>query len=69
MTPTKPLHRLASVANEFIDLGRAEIAGIDSNEIFARASVDPFFRNTLAFPNNASADFCKSKFDKFTHRV
>src|SRR5438045_326467 len=65
--PAELLARLAGIADQEIDFGRTEIRRIDANDRFAGLPVDAGFRHALAAPLDASADFCESQLDEFTH--
>src|SRR3954454_6514911 len=67
--PAKFLARLAGIADQEIDFGRTKIRRIDPNDRFARLLVNAGFRHALAAPLDASADFCESQLDEFTHRA
>src|SRR4051794_22859342 len=67
--PAELLARLAGIADQEVDFGRTEIRRIDANDRFAGLPVDAGFRHALAAPRDASADFCESQLDEFTHRA
>src|SRR5665213_303752 len=61
--------RLAGVADQKIDLGGAEIDGIDPHQRLAGFPVDAGLIDALAAPFDAAADFRKRDFDEFAHRA
>src|ERR1700722_17846997 len=67
--PAELLARLAGVADQKIDFGRAEIHGIDANEDLAGFFVDTSLLDPLAAPLDAASDFGEGQFDEFAHRA
>src|SRR6202158_2227311 len=67
--PAELLARLAGVADQEIDFGRAEICRIDANAGLAGFSVDTGFLDPLAAPLDAAANLRECKFDEFSHRA
>src|SRR6185437_9546985 len=67
--PAELFPRLAGVAHQLVDFGRAKIGWIDANNGLAGFAVDRDFIDALAAPFDAAADFCKREFDKFAHRA
>src|SRR5882757_2754814 len=67
--PAELLVRLAGIADQKIDFGRAEIHRVDANDGLAGFLVDPGFVDALAAPFDAAADFGKCQFDEFAHRT
>src|SRR5260370_9733836 len=55
--PAELLPRLAGVADQEIDFGRAQIYGIAANQILAGFLVDAVLLNASAAPFDAAADF------------
>src|SRR6516165_139288 len=67
--PAELLPRLAGIADQKIDFGRAEINGIDADHGLAGFLVDAGLLHALAPPDDAAADFGKRQFDELTHRT
>src|ERR1700730_1882042 len=67
--PTKLGAGLGGVADQLIDLGRAEILRIDANHGLAGRFVHAGFLDALAAPLDAAADFRERDFDEFAHRA
>src|SRR5260370_39889600 len=67
--PAEFLARLAGVADQEIDFGRAEICRIDANDGLAGFSVNTGFLDPLAAPLDAAADVREGKFDEFPYRA
>src|SRR5579863_1718852 len=67
--PTELLERLRGVADQEIDLRRAEILRIDANDGLAGFPVDTGFVDALAPPLDRAADFLERQFDEFAHRT
>src|SRR5258708_39805818 len=67
--PAELLARLAGVADQEVDFGRAEIYGIDANHRLAGFLVDAGLLDALAAPFDAAADFRTSHFGEFAHRA
>src|ERR1700693_3386192 len=67
--PAELLARLAGVADQKIDFGRAEIHGIDANQDLAGFFVDAGLLDPLAAPLDAASDFGEAQFDEFAHRA
>src|SRR5580704_2926436 len=57
--PAKPLVCLARIAEQGIDLGRAEIAGIDLDQDLAALGIDARLLEALAPPGDRPADMRK----------
>src|SRR5580704_8157987 len=67
--PAEFLARLAGVADQEIDFGRAEIGRIDADQCLAGFAVDAGLIDALAAPFDAAAHFGESQFDEFAHRA
>src|SRR4029078_5132979 len=67
--PAELLARLAGVADQEVDFGRAEIDGIDPNQGLAGLPVDAVFIAALAAPFDAAAHFRKRQFHELAHRT
>src|ERR1700690_1228922 len=67
--PAELLPRLAGVADQKIDFGRAEIHGINTNGGLAGLPVDACLLDTLAAPLDAASDFGERQFHEFAHRT
>src|SRR5580693_3634825 len=66
--PAELLARLAGVADQFVNLGGAEIYRIDTNECLAGLAVDAGFLDALAAPLDGAAGFRERDLDEFAHR-
>src|SRR5215470_5034276 len=69
VAPAKLLVRLAGVAEQHLDLGRAEIARIDFNENLSGLGINPGFIDAFTTPRDLAAHMAESAFDEFTHRM
>src|SRR3984893_1500636 len=67
VTPAKLLVRLAGIAEQKIDLGRAEIARINFDQDFSGLGVDPGLLDAGAAPGDPTAHMAEGAFDEFTH--
>src|SRR5246127_1318555 len=67
--PAEFLTRLAGVADQEVDLGRAEICRIDAHHGLAGLAIGAGFLDPLAAPLNAAADLGEGKLDEFAHRA
>src|SRR5262249_11001815 len=67
--PTELLPRLAGVADQEVDLGRAEIARIDPYHDLAALAVDAGLLDALAAPLDAAADLGKGEFHHLADRA
>ncbi len=69
MLPAQDLLRLAGIAQQQVDLGRAEIPGIDLDQQLAGLGVHAFFFDILAAPGDLASGFGEGEFDEFAHRM
>src|SRR5581483_11544735 len=67
--PAEPLPRLAGIADQQIDLGRAEIDRINPHHRLAGLPVDAGLLDAFAAPFDAAADLGKSELDELAHRA
>src|SRR5690349_21108217 len=67
--PAELRPRLAGIADQDVDLGRAEIHRIDAHHGLAALLVDSPLLDAFALPLDAAADFGKGKFDELPHRT
>src|SRR5579871_4468196 len=67
--PAELLPRLAGIADQEIDLGGAEIDGIDPHHGLAGLLVDAGLLDALAAPFDAAADLGKGELDELAHRA
>src|SRR3954453_17289302 len=65
--PAQLRPRLAGVADQFIDFGRAEILRIDANHGLAGLLVDAGLLDAFAAPLDAAADLAERELDEFAH--
>ena len=64
--PAEHPRRLARVAEEIVHLGRAEVAGVDPDEILSGFGIKAYLVGSGPLPNDATADLCKSKLNEFS---
>src|SRR5580700_8606709 len=69
MPPAELVVRLARIADQGFDLGRAKIARIDLDEHMAGFLIQSFLVGAGAFPDDAAADAGERLFDEFAHRM
>src|ERR1700733_15809350 len=69
MAPPEYFTGLGRVANKDIDLGRPKIIAVDFDQDLAALAIAAALGNALALPRYANADFGKSAFDEFAHRM
>ena len=69
MAPAQPVVRLGRIADQQIDLGRAEIARIDRDADRAGGGVYSRLVDPLAAPLDRNADLGEGQLDQFAHRV
>src|SRR3954465_15771302 len=62
--PAERYPRLGRTADQFVDLGRAEILRVDPDHGLARCPVDAGFLEALAAPFDAAADFGERDLDE-----
>src|SRR6185312_11687156 len=67
--PAELLPRLARIADQHIDLGRAEISRIDPHQGLAGFAIDAGFLDALAAPLDRAADFGEGELDELAHRA
>ena len=67
--PAENTTRLCGVAKQIVDLGQAEVTGVDPDQNLSRGSIDPRFVLTSAVPDDIPIDLGKRHFDKLPHAV
>src|ERR1700686_656785 len=67
--PAELLARLAGVADQKVDFGRAEVHGVDANHGLAGLPVGAGLLHALAAPLDAAPQFGERQFDEFAHRA
>src|ERR1043166_5944551 len=67
--PAELLPRLARIADQQIDLGRAKISRIDPHQCLAGFPVEAGFLDALAAPLDRAADFGEGELDELAHRA
>src|ERR1700758_1533879 len=67
--PAEFLARLAGVADQEVNLGRAEICRIDTHHGLAGLAIGAGLLDPLAAPLNTAADLGERKLDEFAHRA
>src|SRR5580692_72553 len=69
MPPAEQVVRLARIADQGLDFGRAEIARVDLDEHMAGFLIQSFLVGAGAFPDDAAADAGERFFDELAHRM
>src|SRR5580692_2390437 len=69
MPPAEQVVRLARIADQGPDFGRAEIARVDLDEHMAGFLIQSFLVGAGAFPDDAAADAGERFFDELAHRM
>src|SRR6185312_32018 len=67
--PAEPLPRLGRVPEQFVDLGRAEIARVDAHQDAATFFTDAALAGGLAFPTQRYPRLGKGEFDELAYRM
>src|SRR5258706_6016202 len=68
-SPAQPLMGLAGVAQERLDLGGAEVAGVDLDQHSTALLLDADLVDSSSLPGNLQVDMRKRVLDKFAHRM
>ena len=67
--PAQTLARLARVAQQVVDLERAEVARVDLDQDLAGAAVEPLLLDALAPPDDLAAGLGEGELDELAHGV